>query len=109
MYVRPDAAPTRQEVDGTTGLVLLEFGTDWCGICQAAQPRIATALRRHPQVRHLQVEVGPGRKLGRSFRVKLWPTLGFLDDGVVVRQFSRPTDAEIEEGFAALTSAAANP
>lgn len=106
MYVRPDAAPTRQEVDATTGLLVLEFGTDWCGICQAAQPRIDSVRSRHPQVRHLKVEDGPGRKLGRSFRVKLWPTLVFLKDGLVVRQFARPTDAELEEGFAALTGAA---
>jgi thioredoxin 1 len=86
------------------GLVVLEFGTDWCGICQAAQPGIAALLSRHPQVRHIKVEDGPGRKLGRSFRVKLWPTLVFLKDGAVVRQLARPGDEELEQAVAALTS-----
>jgi thioredoxin 1 len=102
MYLRPDATPTRQEVDASTGLLVLEFGTDWCGICRAAQPRIAAVRSRYPEVRHIKIEDGPGRKLGRSFGVKLWPSLVFLRDGVVVRQFARPTDAELEDGFASL-------
>jgi thioredoxin 1 len=32
-------------------------------------------------VRHVKVEDGSGRRLGRSFGVKLWPTLVFLRDG----------------------------
>jgi len=55
-------------------------------------------------VRHLKIEDGPGRPLGRSFRVKLWPTLVFLRDGVEVARVVRPADAkQIEvDGFAAL-------
>jgi thioredoxin 1 len=101
-YLQPIAAPARQDVDRMPGLMVLEFGTDWCGICQSAQPRIAAFLTRYPQVRQVKVEDGPGRKLGRSFGVKLWPTLVFLKDGVVVRQLARPGDAELEEAFAAL-------
>jgi thioredoxin 1 len=103
-YLPPDAAPTREEIDSAQGLLLLEFGTDWCGICEAAAPRIAEQLARHPQVRHLKVEDGPGRKLGRSFRVRLWPSLVFLDDGKLVRQLARPDQRELEEAFAALVS-----
>jgi thioredoxin 1 len=101
-YLPPDAAPTRQEIDRTAGLVLLEFGTGWCGFCRAAQPAIAALLRAHPQVRHLKVEDGSGRKLGRSFGVRLWPNLVFLEDGAIVRQLARPTEEELAEAFAAL-------
>jgi thioredoxin 1 len=44
-------------------------------------------------VRHLRVEDGPGRALGRSFGVKLWPTLVFLRDGREVDRLVRPTEA----------------
>jgi len=101
-YLPPDAAPSRAEIDRTPGLVVLEFGTAWCGICQAAQPRIAAALARLSQARHLKVEDGPGRKLGRSFGVKLWPTLVFLKDGTPVRQLARPSDVELRAAVAAL-------
>jgi len=96
-------APTRAEVDAFTGAAVLEFGTDWCGYCQGAQRHIAEALARAPQIDHLKIEDGPGRPLGRSFRVKLWPTLIFLRDGVEVARVVRPTDARaVEEGLAAL-------
>lgn len=69
---------------------MLEFGTGWCGHCQAAEPLIESALRAHPGVRHLRIEDGRGRRLGRSFGVKLWPTVVFLRDGVEVARLVRP-------------------
>ncbi|MCX7250193.1 MAG: thioredoxin family protein [Burkholderiales bacterium] len=89
-------APDRAEVDALPGLTLLQFGTDWCGHCQAAAPAVAAALQADPAVsalRHLLVEDGPGRPLGRSFRVKLWPTLILLRDGQEVDRLVRPTEA----------------
>lgn len=52
---------------------------------------VAAALARHPAVRHLKVEDGPGRRLGRQFGVKLWPTLVFLRDGQELCKLVRPT------------------
>lgn len=54
-------------------------------------------------MQHLKVEDGPGRALGRSFRVKLWPNLIFLKDGRVVQQSARPEMAEVEQGLKAIT------
>jgi thioredoxin 1 len=92
-------APTREEIDGTSGLVLLEFGTPWCGHCRALAPKLAAHLERHPHVRHLKVEDGPSQPLGRSFQVQLWPNLVFLRDGQVVSQLARPGDAQLGEAF----------
>ena len=93
-YLSETEAPTRAEVDALPGLTLLEFGTDWCGHCRAAQPALAEVLPQQPDWRHLKVEDGPGRALGRSFRVKLWPTLILLRDGVELARVVRPTQAD---------------
>ena len=85
--------PQRAEIDALQGPAVLEFGTGWCGFCRAAQPLLATAFADHPHVTHLKVEDGSGRPLGRSFRVKLWPTLIFLNDGQEVARLVRPPDA----------------
>jgi len=92
IYLRPDMAPTRAEIDATPGALLLEFGTDWCGHCRAARPAVEAALAAHPGVRHLRVEDGPGRALGRSFGVTLWPTLVFLHGGQVQARLVRPRE-----------------
>ena len=86
--------PSRAEVDALAGATVIEFGTNWCGWCRAAQPHIAAAFAQHPQLRHFKVEDGPGRPLGRSFRVKLWPTLVFLKDGEEVARVTRPGSAQ---------------
>jgi len=108
------AAPERAALDAEAGPVLLEFGTNWCGHCQAAQPLLAAAWAAVvgpalatglPEPRHFKVEDGPGRALGRSFRVKLWPTLVFLRDGQELARLVRPADpAELERALALIVN-----
>ena len=102
-YINP--GPSREEVDALPGAVLLEFGTGWCGYCQGAAPLIESALTEFPDVRHIKVEDGPGRKLGRSYRVKLWPTVIALKDGVEVGRVIRPTNSEeVRDALALIAS-----
>lgn len=97
--------PSRAEIDALTEPTLLEFGAAHCGHCRAAQPLIAEALAAHPPLRHIKVEDGPGRPLGRSFRVKLWPTLVFLREGRELARLVRPADsAAIAQALAQLVA-----
>lgn len=84
--------PARAQVDAWEGPALLEFGSPWCGWCRRAQPLIAEALAAHPHVRHVKIADASGRRLGRSFGVKLWPTLVFLHDGTEITRLVRPAD-----------------
>lgn len=97
--------PARAEVDALEGPAVVEFGAPWCGYCQAAQPLIASAFGEHPDVRHIKIEDGKGRPLGRSYRVTLWPTLVFLDNGREVARLVRPRDANaIKEALTQIDS-----
>lgn len=81
----------RPEVDATRGPLVLEFGTNWCGVCRGAQADIRAAFEQAgATVPHVKIEDGPGRRLGRSFGVKLWPTLVFLQDGQEAARLVRP-------------------
>lgn len=94
-------APDHSVVAQWRGPTLLEFGTGWCGHCAVLQPLLAEVIADYPEVRHLKIEDGTGRPLGRAFRVKLWPTLVFLRDGEEVARLVRPSEASaIAEAFA---------
>ena len=95
--------PTREDVDASRGTLLLEFGASWCPHCQVARPLVDAQLARRADVRHVWVEDGKGKPLGRSFRVKLWPTLVFLMDGREVARAVRPADvSEVRKGLEAI-------
>ena len=93
MQTAPDTAmasePTRAQIDAGSGWLLLEFGATWCGHCQLAKPLVAAFVQQRG-VPHQWVEDGKGRPLGRSFSVKLWPTLILLRDGQELARVVRP-------------------
>jgi thioredoxin 1 len=93
--------PARAEVDALPGLTAIEFGAPWCPHCIGAQPFFEAVLAGRDDIRHLKIEDGPGRPLGRSFRIKLWPTLVLLRDGVEVARVVRPTtQGDVDDAIA---------
>ena len=103
-YMQSEPSPA--EIRALAGPVVIEFGSPFCGICRRAQPLIAAALAEHPRVRHFKIADASGRPLGRSFGVRLWPTLIFLADGKESERLVRPTNWS--EIGAALTRLEAN-
>ena len=91
-YAMPE--PKRAEVDQLAGPTMLEFGSPWCGYCRAAQPLLASAFALHTGVRHIKIADATGRPLGRSFDIKVWPTLVFLRNGRESARLVRPGDAK---------------
>jgi len=85
------SALTRAEVDNLPGLYVLDFGVNWCPHCQAAIAPVREVLQASAIAGYQKIEDGAGRPLGRSFRVKLWPTLIFLSQGREVARVVRPT------------------
>ena len=83
----------RETADSLPGLVVLQFGTNWCGYCQNAQALIEPVMACRPDVARYLIEDGPGRPLGRSYRVKQWPALVLLRDGKEVGRLVRPQAA----------------
>ncbi len=94
-----EATISREELEQLPGAVVVEFGANWCGICGGFTPQAAAVFSDFADIRRIRVEDGPGKRLGRSFRVKLWPTFVFLRDGQVLGQVSRPSVAQLREGL----------
>jgi thioredoxin 1 len=86
--------PTRAEIDALTEPLVLEFGAPWCGYCREMQPLLEAALSNYTEVRHIKIEDGKGRRLGRLFGIKLWPTLIFMRNGEELERLVRPDNVE---------------
>jgi len=89
-----EATLSFEQVGELRGIILLEFGAPWCGHCQAANSAIKEALIGCSTLSHIKIEDGKGKKLGRAFKVKLWPTLILLQDGQEVARLVRPLDSD---------------
>ncbi|MCK9489461.1 MAG: thioredoxin family protein [Xanthomonadales bacterium] len=89
--------PARDEIDAMPGPLLLEFGAPWCGHCLAAQPALQALLAQCRNLAtHIKIEDGRGKPLGRSFAVKLWPTLVLMRSGQELVRLVRPvSDADL--------------
>ena len=85
-----------------SGPVIVEFGASWCGFCNALRPHLSKLLDEFREVQHVRVEDGPGQPLGRSFQVKLWPTLVFMRDGELVQKLVRPSPTQVRAGLETL-------
>ncbi len=87
-------APTLDAVGTLAGDSILEFGAPWCEHCKVAEVAVQEAFKRYSHLPHIKIYDGKGKKLGRAFNVKLWPTLILLSDGVEVARLVRPTHAD---------------
>lgn len=89
-----DQEPSLDSIEHMAGLTVLEFGAPWCGYCQAATPFIKSVLSEAHLLAHIKVFDGKGKRLGRAFQVKLWPSLILLNNGKEVARLVRPESAE---------------
>ena len=87
-------APTPEQIKSLSGDVIIEFGAPWCPHCQAAMPAVQEALSEHPfqDLPHIKIFDGKGKRLGRSFKVTIWPTLILLRDGEETARLIRPLE-----------------
>lgn len=99
------ANPSRADIDQLIGPALIEFGASYCGYCQQRRPWIDALLKANPELTYFRIEDGKGNRLGRSFGVKIWPTLIFLRDGKEITREVRPdSQASIQHALDKITA-----
>ena len=90
-----EEAPSVEEISNLSGVTVLEFGTPWCGHCQASRSAVEEVMLEYPHLTHIKVFDGKGKRLGRQFTVTLWPTFILLRDGQEIGRiirFTTPTE-----------------
>ena len=86
-----EEAPSLDEINNLKGVAILEFGTPWCVHCQASRDAVEEVMKKNLELSHIKVFDEKGKRLGRQFGVKLWPTLILLRDGQELTRIVRFT------------------
>ncbi|GAB3481237.1 thioredoxin family protein [Marinomonas epiphytica] len=87
------------DIKSIKGLVILEFGAPWCPHCQVIQEPLCELLNGSAPMTHIKIYDGKGKRLGRLFKVKLWPTLILLKEGEELDRLVRPDSRAQLERF----------
>lgn len=97
------------EEETAEGIVLVKFGSEWCGPCQAVRPVLERMSQddtgTYAGVRFFEVDTDNNPELAASFGIRGIPAFFILRDGEVIGQTA---GAVSEEALASLISLAAN-
>lgn len=80
----------KETLDNEKGLVLLDFGAEWCGPCKKLDPIVTEVAKDYDgKVAVAKIDIGVNREVAMHFGIMNVPTLLFLKEGKVVRSFSQ--------------------
>ena len=80
--------------DPQAPLLLLKFGADWCGPCQALKPELAKVERSDLPIRVFQVDTDQAPELAAVFEVQGIPRMLLIENGRVVGDLTGYMDAD---------------
>lgn len=80
-----DASTLPETLAATDGVVIVEFGAEWCPPCRLIEPVLAELSARH-DVSVVAVDTDASPDLARAYDVMSVPTLIFFVDGRAVRR-----------------------
>jgi thioredoxin 1 len=73
----------KSEVEDYKGVVLVEFGAEWCMPCKRLKPTLEKLAKVEEGVKILQVDTEDNEDLCIRFGIKHLPTMILFKDGVI--------------------------
>ncbi len=90
-----------EEVINYKGLVLVDFGAQWCGPCKMIEPvieEIAVGFEDNDGIKICKLNVDEAGEIAQKYGIMSIPALKFFKDGKVVDEFVGLQPKQVIEG-----------
>eukprot|EP00834_Sanchytrium_tribonematis_P004651 NODE_241_length_11910_cov_1.082381.p5 type:complete len:265 gc:universal NODE_241_length_11910_cov_1.082381:4886-4092(-) len=81
----------------SSGAVLVDFYTSWCGPCKAIQPHLESLVPKHPNVKFIKINIDNFKEIAEQYQIKSIPTFITFNNGKVVGTVSGANPPAIDQ------------
>ncbi len=74
----------KEEVLEAKGLVVVDFGANWCGPCKSLLPILDEVVTEDPNKKIVKVDIDEQEELAREYKIMSVPTLLVFKNGEIV-------------------------
>ena len=74
----------KSEVEGASGLVIIDLWAQWCGPCRLLAPIMEELERDNPDVKFCKIDVDDQPELAQAFNVQSIPMVAFVKDNTFI-------------------------
>ena len=84
MIVKGTKENFKEEVLEAKGIVVVDFGANWCGPCKSLVPVLEEVVTEDPNKKIVKVDVDEQEELSAQFKIMSVPTLLVFRNGEVI-------------------------
>ena len=74
----------KEEVLEAIGLVVVDFGANWCGPCKSLLPILDEVVSEDPNKKIVKVDIDEQEELAREYKIMSVPTLLVFKNGEII-------------------------
>ncbi|MDO4691019.1 MAG: thioredoxin [Fusobacterium sp.] len=74
----------KSEVLEAKGLVVVDFGANWCGPCKSLLPILNEVVNEDPNKKIVKVDIDEEEELAKEYKIMSVPTLFVFKNGEVI-------------------------
>ena len=84
MIVKGTKENFKEEVLEAKGIVVVDFGANWCGPCKSLVPVLEEVVTEDPNKKIVKVDIDEQEELAAQFKIMSVPTLLVFRNGEVI-------------------------
>ena len=85
------------EVLNANGVVVVDFGANWCGPCKSLVPILDEVVEEDPSKKIVKVDIDEQEELATQYKIMSVPTLLVFKDGQLQETLTNSSDISLND------------